>query len=132
MLQPDVNQAKGMGEAMQEHVDKDKLALERTLLAAERTFSAWMRTGLAILGGGLAIAGALPVRGYLHYVVTHVIGGLLVILGAGIFVYSIIGYRRTYRRLSEEDLAKGSLVAVTLMTGMLLVIATLIFWFTFQ
>ncbi|MFO7916911.1 MAG: DUF202 domain-containing protein [Anaerolineae bacterium] len=117
---------------MQEHLGERGLALERTLLAAERTFSAWIRTGLAILGGGLAIAGALPVKGYLHYVVAHVIGGLLVILGAGIFVYSIIGYRRTYRRLAEGDFSRSSLVAVTLMTAMLLVIAMLIFWFTFQ
>ncbi len=114
---------------MQEHLDN--LAMERTLLAAERTFSAWMRTGLAVLGGGLAIAGALPVETYSRYVAAHVIGGLLIILGAGIFTYAIIGYRRTYVRLSEENLPSSSLVAMTLMTSILLIVAMLMFWSTF-
>lgn len=114
---------------MQEHVDKDNLALERTLLAAERTFSAWMRTGLAMLGGGLAIGGAIPIRTYSHYIAAHVIAGLLTILGAGIFIHAIIGYRSTHVRL-EENVPNTSLVTVTLMTTVLLIIATLVFWFT--
>jgi putative membrane protein len=132
MLQPDAKQAKGVGEAMQEHLDKDRLALERTLLAAERTFSAWTRTGLAMLGGGLAIAGAVPIKTYSHYMAARIIAGLLTILGAGIFVHAIIGYRRTYARLSEENLPSTLLIAVTLMTAVLLVIATLVFWLTLQ
>jgi putative membrane protein len=117
---------------MREHLDKDKLALERTLLAAERTFSAWMRTGLAMLGGGLALSGAIPIKTYSHYIAAHIIAGLLTFLGAGIFIHAIIGYRRTYARLSEENLPSTLLIAVTLMTVVLLIIATLVFWFTLQ
>ena len=64
---------------MQDDLGRDELASERTLLAAERTFSAWIRTGLAALGGGLAVARALVFNSYVHKVVSHVIGGLLVI-----------------------------------------------------
>lgn len=117
---------------MQEHLEKNKLALERTLLAAERTFSAWMRTGLAMLGGGLALSSAIPIKTYSHYVAAHIIAGLLTILGAGIFIHAIIGYRRTYTRLSEENLPNTLMITVTLMTTVLLVIAVLVFWFTLQ
>ncbi|MCX6038044.1 MAG: DUF202 domain-containing protein [Chloroflexi bacterium] len=105
---------------------------ERTLLAAQRTFSAWIRTGLAGVGGGLAVARVLIFKSYEHQVVAHVIGGLLVIWGTGIFVYAIIRYHRTCARLSQEGLSRNSLGVMILMTAMLLIIATLVFWITLQ
>ena len=117
---------------MQEHLGRDELASERTLLAADRTFSTWIRTGLAGVGGGLAVARVLIFKSYEHQVVAHVIGALLVIWGASIFVYAIISYRRTCVRLSQEGLSRNSLGAMILMTAMVLIIATLVFWITLQ
>ena len=115
---------------MQENWDSEELASERTLLAAERTFSAWLRTGLAALGGGLAVARALIFKSYEHQQVARVIGGLLVIWGAGIFVYAIISYHRTCMRLSQEGLSRNSLGAMILITAILLIVAALVFWIT--
>ena len=117
---------------MQENWGREELASERTLLAAERTFSAWIRTGLAALGGGLAVTRALVFKSYVHQEVARVIGWLLVIWGASIFVYAIISYRRTCVRLSQEGLSRTSLGAMILMTAMVLIIATLVFWITLQ
>jgi hypothetical protein len=61
-----------------------------------------------------------------------VIGGLLVIWGASIFVYAIVGYRRTCVRLAQEGPSKNSLRALMLMTAMLLIVATLVFWIMLQ
>jgi putative membrane protein len=113
---------------MQENWGGEKLASERTLLAAERTFSAWIRTGLAALGGGLAVTRALVFNSYAHQMVARMIGGLLVIWGASIFVYAIISYHRTCATLSQEGLSRNALGAMMLMTAMLLIIATLVFW----
>lgn len=113
---------------MQPNRDRDSLALERTLMAAERTFSAWIRTGLAAVGGGLAIARAMPFQDITHPVTTRVVGGLLVIWGACIFVFAIFAYRRACDRLSHEGMSKTSLTALTLITAMLLVVSAVIFW----
>jgi putative membrane protein len=115
---------------MQDSLGNEALASERTLLAAERTLSAWIRTGLAALGGGLAVSRALVFNTQAHQVMAHVIGGLLVIWGAGIFVYAIIGYHRTCVRLSREGLSRTSLGTMVLMTAMLLTIAVPLFWVT--
>ena len=110
----------------------DRLAIDRTLLAAERTFSAWIRTGLAAVGGGLAIARAIVFNSNAHKAVSHIIGGLLVMLGAGIFVYAIISYRRVCVRLSQEGPSKNSSGAMILITAVLMIIAALVFWMIFQ
>jgi len=121
-----------MGETMQENSDPDELASERTLLAAERTFSAWIRTGLAGVGGGLAVPRVLKFSSYEHLTVAHLIGALLVIWGASIFIYAIIDYRRTCKRLKHHGPSKSSLRALLLMTAVLLIIAGLILWITLQ
>ena len=117
---------------MQENSGRDELALERTLLAAERTFSAWIRTGLAGVGGGLAVPHVLIFNSYEHLIVAHVIGVLLVIWGASIFIYAIISYHRTCARLSRKGLSKNSSGAMLLITAVLLIIAALVFWITLQ
>ncbi len=117
---------------MQEHLGRDELASERTLLAAHRTFSAWIRTGLAGVGGGLAVTRVLIFKSYEHQVVAHVIGALLVIWGASIFVYAIIDYRRTCARLRQEGPSKKSLRAFLLMTAVLLIVAALVLYITLQ
>ena len=117
---------------MQENRGREKLASERTLLAAERTFSAWIRTGLAALGGGLAVARVLFLNSDAHLTVARVIGGLLIIWGASIFVYALISYHRTCSRLAHEGLSKNSPVVTILMTAMLLIIFMPVFWITLQ
>jgi putative membrane protein len=117
---------------MNDSFGRDELALERTLLAAERTFSAWIRTGLAALGGGLAVVRALVFHSYVHRVVSYVIGGLLVMWGANIFVYAIISYHRICVKLSQEGLSKNSLGVMILMTAVLLIIAGLVLWIILQ
>jgi len=117
---------------MQESSGREELASLRTILAAERTFSAWIRTGLAALAGGLAVGRALVFRRYTPQVVARVIGGLLVIWGAGIFLFAIISYHRTCVRLSQEGVGKNSLVAMISMTAMLFIIAALVCWITLQ
>jgi len=119
-------------EGMKDYLNRDDLASERTLLAAQRTFSAWIRTGLAGVGGGLAVARLLNIQSYEHQVVAHVIGVLLVIWGASIFIYAIIDYRRTCARLMQEGPSKNSLRALLLMTAVLLIVAALVFWLTLQ
>jgi putative membrane protein len=117
---------------MQEASGTDELASERTLLAAERTFSAWIRTGLAGVGGGLAVPRVLKFNSYEHLIVGQVIGTLLVIWGASIFIYAIIHYRRTCMRLRHQGPSKNSLRAMLLMTAVLLIIAALILWIMLQ
>ena len=117
---------------MKDNLSLDELALDRTLLAAERTYSAWTRTGLAAMGGGLAVVRALVFNSDVHKTVSHIIGGMLVILGAVIFVYAIISYRRICARLSQDALMKNSSGAMILITAALLIIAALIFWLTLQ
>ena len=117
---------------MQDHLGRDALASARTLLAADRTFSAWIRTGLAGVGGGLAVARLLIFTSYEHQVVAHVIGALLVIWGASIFIYAFIDYRGTCARLMQEGPSKNSLRALMFMTAVLLIVAALAFWITLQ
>ena len=111
---------------MNSNLDLGELAAQRTLLAAERTFSAWIRTGLAALGGGLAIVRALDFGSILNRVVSQVIGGLLVVWAASIFIYAIIGYRRICVRLSQEGISKNSSGAMILITAVLLIVFSLV------
>ena len=117
---------------MQEHLGLEELASVRTLQAADRTFSAWIRTGLTGVGGGLAVARVIIFKSYEHQVVAHVIGALLVVWGASIFIYAIIDYRRTCARLKKEGPSKNSLRALLTMTVVLLIVAALAFWITLQ
>lgn len=117
---------------MQDHLDSDKLASKRTLLAADRTFSAWIRTGLAGVGGGLAFVRILIFKSYAHQVVAHVVGALLMLWGASVFIYAIIDYRRTCVSLKQEGPPKNSLRALLLMTAVLLIVTALAFWLMLQ
>jgi putative membrane protein len=117
---------------MQAEKQLDALAVERTLLAAERTFSAWVRTGLACVGGGLAIARALVFDNIPNKIAAEVIGGLLIVLGAGIFIFAMLDYRRAFLRLAREGLSKRSLTVMVLITLFLLVITALVFWLILQ
>ncbi|NLF50044.1 MAG: DUF202 domain-containing protein [Leptolinea sp.] len=113
---------------MTEQKSLDTLAVERTLLAAERTYSAWVRTGLACVGGGLAIARALVFEDVSNKIAAEVIGALLVILGAGMFVFALTDYRRAFVRLAQEGLSRRSMTVMIMITMLLLIISALVFW----
>lgn len=113
---------------MQPERNVDILAVERTVLAAERTFSAWIRTGLAGVGGGLAIAHALVFTDQAHQAIAQVIGVLLVIWGAGLFLYALVDYRRTCARLTNETELKKSLGVLMPMMALLLIVVALVLW----
>ena len=113
---------------MEDTRNRDELALQRTLLAADRTFSAWIRTGLAGIGGGLAVARLLTFNSYENQLVANIIGVLLVIWGACIFIYAIYDYRRTCVELKQKGLMKNSLNPMLLMTVVLLIVALMVLW----
>ncbi len=83
------------------------------------------------LGGGLAVARALVFNSQVHKVLAHVIGGLLVIWGAGVFIYAIIRYHPPARDYHKRD-SREIVGVMILMTATLLIIATLVFWITLQ
>lgn len=113
---------------MQDQLGRDELALERTIMSAERTYSAWIRTGLAGVGGGLAVARLLVIESHEKQIVAYLITALLVIWGASIFIYAIFDYRRTCAKLKQAGQTKNSLLAFSLMTALLLIIAALGLW----
>jgi len=88
--------------------------------------------GLAGVGGGLAVARVLVFKSSENQVAAHVIGALLVIWGASIFIYAIIDYRRTCARLNQEGPSRNSVRALLLMTVVLLIVAALALWITLQ
>lgn len=115
---------------MKDYPNLDELASKRTFLAAERTFSAWIRTGLAGVGGGIAVARLLIFENSEYQIIAPMIGALLIVWGASIFVYAISDYQRTCARLMQEGSSKNSLIAFILMTTVLLIVAALVFWIT--
>lgn len=117
---------------MKDYSDLDELASKRTFLAAERTFSAWIRTGLAGVGGGLAVADLLILENSEHQVMATVIGALLIVWGASVFIYAISDYRRTCARLMQEGSSKNSLITFMLMSMVLLIVTALAIWITLQ
>ncbi len=108
----------------------NELADERTLLAAERTFSAWIRTGLAGIGGGLAVVRLITFRSTAHQLAAHIIGALLILWGASIFVFAFLGYRRTWQTLESKGIVTHSAWILILVTAVLVVVGMLILWIT--
>ncbi len=111
---------------------RDKLAQIRTLLAAERTFSAWIRTGLAGVGGGLVIVKLIPFRNIGHQKAAHAAGQLLVIWGAAIFIFALLDYWATYKKLDIKDASTALPLSIALITAILFVAAIVILWTTFS
>lgn len=110
---------------------RDRLAQIRTLLAAERTFSAWIRTGLAGVGGGLVIVKLIPFHQVAHQRAAHTAGQLLVIWGAAIFIFAVVDYWTTYKRLEIKDASTALPISITVITALLFVAVAFILWTTF-
>ncbi|MBN2048628.1 MAG: DUF202 domain-containing protein [Anaerolineaceae bacterium] len=111
-----------------EKIYRDILASERTLLAAERNFAAWVRTGLACLATGLAVNRALSFPNELQTMIARVVGIVLVILAALIFVFGLVDYRRANLRLSEDGIPKKVFHPLVIMTILLLIVCVLVPW----
>lgn len=76
---------------------RDYLAIERTMLANERTFLAYFRTAAVFLGAGLGI---------LKLEILEEIKGLglfFVFLSPILLTIGIIKYRRTKKRIKQEN-----------------------------
>lgn len=98
-------------------------ALERTLLAKQRTFGAWMRTGMASVVLGVGAARLLTDLGPAW--VLQGASGLLLAVGMATFWFGFQGYRRVFRKLSDEGV-RGTSLRVAGTIAVSLTAATLI------
>jgi putative membrane protein len=81
---------------------RDVLAVDRTVLANERTLLAYGRTLLGLLAAAATV---------MHFVTAWwavLVGGLLLILGAGLFGFGLWRYRTVSRHLNRARQDLGS------------------------
>ncbi|GEM_PF-1675814 len=102
---------------------------QRTVQANERSLSAWIRSGLAAAGGGLAVAEFI--RGDVESLLAKIIGGILIILGAGMCLLALDRYHRVHRQLKQINAPVPPLWPADLMVGGLLSVIVLIFLMLF-
>ena len=69
----------------------------RDHLANERTFLAWVRTALGLIGLGVVVGKLVETDGR----EAELAGLLLIVLGAGALVYSIVRYEQVTNSLNE-------------------------------
>lgn len=104
------------------------LAQERTLLAAERTFLSWIRTGLTSIGLGIAIARFIVFKNISHQHLGHRVGQLLILWGIGIFVCSLVSYKRSCKKLKQMAPTQDSFAGLTIATIVLILLSLILFW----
>lgn len=93
----------------------------RVFFAAERTLLAWIRTGLTVVALGFVVArfglfltlltatsSAVHQNAHTHWL-SHVIGIVLVVLGAIIVLAATMNHRAFVRALPPEDIPKQPL-----------------------
>ena len=108
--------------------ERNKLANERTLLASERTFLSWLRTGLTSIGIGIAIARLLIFNNPQKEYIADLIGQLLIVWGIIIFIFSLISYRRSYKKLNPSINNFYALTGLTFLTSLLILLSCVLFW----
>ncbi|MFC4170605.1 YidH family protein [Microvirga sp. GCM10011540] len=102
-------------------VDSVDLAHDRTMLAAERTLAAWWRTAMAALAGAVGF-----VRLFGDVQPQWVIRGgatLLIALALVILFVAYGRYRRTSRRINNEEVRSLSVWSLAAGTGLLVLAA---------
>lgn len=85
------------GDAGGHMILRDLLAENRTALANERTFLAYVRTALTLF-----VAGVTFIR-FFGYVLTEIIGWILIPLGIFTMIKGLISYREMNRRIRKEQ-----------------------------
>jgi putative membrane protein len=75
-------------------------AAVRDHLANERTFLAWVRTAVTFIGLGFAVSQLLTPE-----VGSELLGLGLIVIGGGLMVPAVIGFRRTSRAIERGDYA---------------------------
>jgi putative membrane protein len=98
-------------------VDRTDLANDRTMLAAERTLSAWWRTAMGALAAAVGFARIFGdvepqwlVRGG---------ASCLIALALLILAVAFVRYRRTSKRINNEEVHSVSTPALAAGTGLL-------------
>jgi putative membrane protein len=87
----------------------------RDHLANERTFLAWVRTAVTFIGLGFAVDQLVaPALG------GELLGLGLIVIGGGLMVPALIGFRRTSRAIERGDYAPA-VVTNTLLAAVVLV-----------
>lgn len=102
-------------------------AEEQIRMASERTFLAWVRTGLTSVGIGIAIAKFILFRSAINQTTGKWVGLLLILWGLGIFIFALLSYQKSYRKLKLFKLEKHPLVPLTIITGVLVFISLTLF-----
>lgn len=96
----------------------------RFSFANERTFLAWLRTALALIAAGVAVnAVELPIADAAR----HVIGALLVVLGALSAVSAWVRWARSERAMRRRTPLPSPVFTVGLAVSMALIGAALLF-----
>lgn len=103
--------------------ERTMLASERTLLASERTFSAWIRTGLTGVGGGFAIVRLISFQNLLHKNIAYFSGLFLILWGIGIFIFALLRYYASVKKLAQTIKHPQSIVGFTFMIACLVVVS---------
>jgi putative membrane protein len=123
----DLEAAAGADE-IDDDLDRDELAqqrtrwaMERTLLAKERTFAAWLRTGLASMAVGFGVAELLGEVGPPW--LASSIGVALIVAGGAIIAIGFFNYRRALDQLEAQGVRGLPVVAMGALTVVLLLVA---------
>jgi len=108
--------------------ERNLLAHERTQLAVERTFLAWLRTGLTSVGIGIAIARLIIFENVHHEYLANIVGQLLVLWGVAIFIFALVSYQRTNRKLNQTFPYTSSYIGLAIATLVLIILSLVLFW----
>lgn len=110
--------------------ERNLLAQERTRLASERTFLSWLRTGLTGIGIGIAIARLVIFQTPFHQKIAHWIGQFLILWGIGIFLFALISYRRSVKKIGTTSLTTyhATFWGLSFITMALIIFTVVLLW----
>ncbi len=111
-------------------VERNVLARERTRFAAERTLSSWIRTGLASVGAGFAIIRWIFFENLAHKIMANFLGGVLIIWGILVLVFSLLDFKRTCQNL-EGSVKTPTLLWASITVFVFILVSLFLFYVSF-